>query len=142
MRVYFAGKILKSFKKIEIDFKAELELEHSVDLVKDLMDMDMSSILRKLTTDDKIREVVPFSVSIIGANMAESFEERIISVMNQIMTPQRTSLSDTHAEKLCVLRVNRSYMRKMKKAYPKLALRLSKYQTSKIRKMAAAAAKK
>ena len=61
---------------------------------------------------------------------------------NQIMTPQRTSLSDTHAEKLCVLRVNRSYMRKMKKAYPKLALRLSKYQTSKIRKMAAAAAKK
>ena len=50
--------------------------------------------------------------------------------------------SDTHAEKLCVLRVNRMYMRKMKKAYPKLALRLSKYQTSKIRKIAAAAAKK
>jgi hypothetical protein len=134
--------MLKSFKKIEIDFEAELGLEHTADLVKDLMDMDMSSILRKLATDDKIRDVVPFSVSIIGANMAESFEERIISVMNLIMTPQRTSLSDTHAEKLCVLRVNRLYMRKMKKAYPKLALRLNKYQTSKIRKMTAAAAKK
>ena len=136
-----AGKMLKSFKKINIDFKAELMLDHDPDLVKDLMDMDMSKILRKLTTNDQIREVVPFSASIIGANMAESFEERIISVMNLIMTPQRTSLDDAHAEKLCVLRVNRLYMRKMKRAYPKLALRLSNYQTSKIRKMAAAAAK-
>ena len=59
--------------------------------------------------------------------------ERHISVVNQILTKKRTNLSDEYLEKLAVLRMNRMFMRKMKKAFPTLALRLANFHASKIR---------
>jgi hypothetical protein len=108
-----------------------------LDLLTDLLDVDMSPVLRKLSSS-AIGEIVPYSVSIIGANMAETFNERQFSAMNLIMTTKRTRLSDRQLEILAVLRMNRSYMRAMKNNFPKLALRLSSYHTTKIRKMASA----
>ena len=48
------------------------------------------------------------------------------------MTKKRTRLSDKHLEMLAVLRMNRSYMRMMRRAFPTLALRLNKYHSSKV----------
>ena len=108
-----------------------------LDLLTDLLDVDMSPVLKKLSSS-AIGEIVPYSVSIIGANMAETFNERQFSAMNLIMTTKRTRLSDRQLEILAVLRMHRAYMRAMKKNFPKLALRLSSYHTKKIRKMASA----
>jgi hypothetical protein len=49
---------------------------------------------------------VAFAMTRLAPNMAESFNERQISVCNQIMTCDRTSMHDDLLESLAVLRMN------------------------------------
>ena len=52
---------------------------------------------------------VALTISRLGINMAESFNERQIHVCNQIMTPERTRMHDDLLESLAVLRINREW---------------------------------
>ena len=103
-----------------------------LDLLTDLMQLDINDQLKELSGSATVGEVVPYACSLIGANVWETYCERHISVVNQILTKKRTRLGDATLEKLAVLRMNRAFMRMMKAAFPTLALRLSKYHSSKI----------
>ena len=89
------------------------------------MELNINEELKTLAKNSTVGEVVPFACSIIGSNVSETFNERHISVVNQILTKKRTRLSNGTLEKLSVLRMNRDFMRKMKKSFPNLALRLA-----------------
>ena len=95
-------------------------------MLTDLMELDINEQMKQLSAS-AVGEVVPYAVSIIGANMSETYSERHISVVNQVLTVKRTRLGDEMLEKLAVLRMNRAFMRRMKAAFPTLSLRLSKY---------------
>ena len=57
----------------------------------------------------------------IGALMAESFCERVISAANLIVNEGNTVLSDRHVEKLTILRMNRDFMEFMRANYNSVA---------------------
>ena len=59
------------------------------------------------------------AICYIGANLASSFCERVNSCAKNIMTHDRTLLSDNHLEKLCYLRMNRDFIYYLKAKYPK-----------------------
>ena len=133
-----AAKLLKKMHTMCFDFVATHDLSVTKDdgsgfktteelnLLTDLMELNISEQLKQLSAS-AVGEVVPYAVSIIGANMSETYSERHISVVNQILTVKRTRLGDEMLEKLAVLRMNRTFMRRMKAAFPTLSLRLSKY---------------
>ena len=133
-----AAKLLKKMHTMCFDFVATHDLSVTKDdgsgfktteelnLLTDLMELNISEQLKQLSAS-AVGEVVPYAVSIIGANMSETYSERHISVVNQILTVKRTRLGDEMLEKLAVLRMNRAFMRRMKAAIPTLSLRLSKY---------------
>ena len=118
-------------KKTNGEFKTNAEL----DLLTDLLDVDVGAIYVQLSGNAVLGEAVPFSITVVGANMAESFCEREIHVVNQIMTPERTSLDDVTLEKLAVLRMNRQFMESMKESYPTLAMLLNKYYSKDVQKL-------
>ena len=103
-----------------------------LDLVEDMIDLDMGSLLRKLGAH--LGELVAFASAIIGSNISESFCECEISVVNQIMTSKRTRIIDTRLEKLTVLKMNRVFIEDMKKRYPRLFSRLNTVYSEEVRK--------
>ena len=96
------------------------------------MQLDINEQLKELSGSAAVGEVMPYACSLIGANVSETYCERHISVVNQILTKKRTPLGDDTLEKLAVLRMNRTFMRMMKAAFPTLALRLSNYHWKEI----------
>ena len=57
----------------------------------------------------------------IGNNLASSFCERVNSCAKLVMTHDRTMLNDAHLEKVCWLRMNRTFMTYMKVKHPEIA---------------------
>lgn len=132
-------KMLQKVSKSRIDLVKTLKLKirkadgvlksnDELDLVKDYIGIDMGKLFLKLAP--RMGEIVPFACSIIGANIAESFCEKEISAVKQIMTLKRTKLSDAMLEKLTVLKMNEKFMRSMRKSYPLLFSKLNRYDCS------------
>ena len=57
----------------------------------------------------------------IGALMAESFCERVISAANLVVNDGNTLLSDRHVEMVTILRMNRNFMEFMRANYNHVA---------------------
>ena len=96
----------------------------SLDLVGDLMNKDVGMVYRKIIETDPLRRsygYIPLmalsSPAQIGALMAESFCERVISCGNLVVNDGNTLLSDGHVEKATVLRMNRKFMEFMRANY-------------------------
>ena len=75
------------------------------------MNVDLGPFLVELHKRDhgKFKRLAECSASMLGAALAESFSERVISCVNVVMTEGRTLLDDADLEKIAVLRMNRSY---------------------------------
>ena len=134
-----AFKLLMKASKMKVDFVKALCLEirnsvgsikvtNELDLLEDMIDLDMGPLLCSLAAH--LKDLVSFACAIIGANVSESFCEREISIVNQIMTKRRTSITDERLEKLTVLKMNRLFIEDMKKQYPKLFSRLNTLYSS------------
>ena len=62
----------------------------------------------------------------LGALNAESFCERILSQANNVMTSGNTLLSDEELEMIVILRMNRDFMKFMRKHYADISLQTFK----------------
>ena len=99
--------------------------------VMGLIALPIVKIHRRIEKDECVRlhpqfEYIPSLVRIFVGNLnAESFNERIISVLNQVMTTDNTLLSSKSVERLGILRINRDFMAYMRDKYPKLVDKLS-----------------
>ena len=136
-----AAKLLKKAAKTKIDFVKSLDLKiinsigsikatNELDVLEDMIGLDIGTLFRDLAT--RLEDLIAFASSVIGSNMSESFCEREISIVNQIMTTKRTRITDNRLEKLSVLRMNHLFMKKMKKYYPTLFSRLNVIFTEEI----------
>ena len=109
-------------------FKKELahvDSEEELDPIQDLLTLNMLKVYRTLVEDpdemgffETYGYLPKLSLCYIGANLASSFCERVNSCAKNIMTHDRTLLSDTHLEKLCFLRMNRDIIYYLKAKYP------------------------
>jgi hypothetical protein len=59
----------------------------------------------------------------IGALLAESFCERVVSACNTVMTDGNTLLGDEELEMLVILRMNRDFMKFMRDNYSDLSMK-------------------
>ena len=59
----------------------------------------------------------------LGSNLSEAFCEQVIAAANNIMTEGRTLLGEDYLEMLCVLRMNRDFMRHMRTNYEDVAMK-------------------
>ena len=60
----------------------------------------------------------------LGSNLSEAFCEQVIAAANNIMTEGRTLLGEDYLEMLCVLRMNRDFMRRhMRTNYEDVAMK-------------------
>ena len=99
-----------------------------LDLVTDLMRLNVGPLYSSLIADDPDRATFGYiplmagcSEGNIGALMAESFCERGLSVANDVMVDGNTLLSDEELEMIVVLRMNRSFMRYMRRIFKGLS---------------------
>lgn len=90
---------------------------YQLDIVRYRIPMDMAEFFLKLSP--VMGETIPFTCTVVGANISESFCERELHLVNQVMTKTRTSLSDYKLEKLSVLKMNECFMRTMRSTYPR-----------------------
>jgi len=75
-----------------------LKSNNKLYLVEDFIGINIEDLLLKLAP--RIEGIIPFACSNIGANRAESFPEREIHTVDQIMRLSKTKLSDEMLEKL------------------------------------------
>jgi len=80
----------------------------------DLIHVDLAPFYRDLAGQPEMATFVPYAMSRLGDNMAESFNERQIHVVNQIMTADRCLISSRLLEYLAVLRMNSCWMESMR----------------------------
>lgn len=139
-----AKDVFRIWKKATFDWKEIFNIHpkgpdgkekanEELDLLWDLLPGDMSKVYSPLASSGRLHHLVPMALTLVGCNIAESFCEREIHVVNQVMTPARTLLDDRHLEMLAVLRMNREYMLDMRRRFPELAMKLNKFQTYVIR---------
>jgi hypothetical protein len=86
------------------------------------MFVDMGMVYKKIIESDPRRKLYGWfpllagcSVGQLGALMAESFCERIISSANLVLTDKNTKLGDDELEMLVVLKTNRDFMVEMRR---------------------------
>ena len=111
---------------MRVDFAAEFDNKdlEKPDLMA-LMDLPMGKVYRKL--EERAGEfghlplMAAGSTGQIGALLSESFCERVLSCANDVMTDGNTLLADEELEMLVVLRMNRDFMKRMRKKYPRLS---------------------
>lgn len=120
----------KNFRRLEIDWKSEFPDAHlgdDIDLM-DLMQVDIGKLYLRLQADDVDQKKYGYLLMMaagskgeLGALMAESFAERMISAANDIMDTGNTLLDDVELEMLIILRMNRDFMTWMRAVYPEVA---------------------
>ena len=104
----------------------QVENEESIDTVNDLLTLNvLKNVYKEFIADPDdcgffvLYGYLPqLALCYIGANLASSFCERVNSCAKNIMTHDRTMLSDHHLEMLCYLRMNRDYIYYLKIKYP------------------------
>ena len=132
-----AKKSFSNWKKHVVDWESEFPRmtksgvdqkgNPQADLVKDMMKLDMGKLYRDMEKEgpDGPFGLIPLMASgtraQIGALMAKSFCERVISQVNLIMDDGNTLLKPATLEKLTVLHMNRDFMEFMRKEHPDLA---------------------
>ena len=130
-----AKKVYKKWREFEVSWHAEFPDDVkswrtlTPDLVHDLMKVDVGKIYARLEEagPDGSGEfgLIPLMANgthcNIGAMMAESFCERIISMVGNVIDEGNTLLKDRSLERLTVLRMNREFMSFMRAKYPDLA---------------------
>ena len=121
-----AKKVWKNWTKLleVIDWSEQFkdaELPEEPDIVFDLMELDMGIFYNKIIKSDANRKIygyIPAMASCchaeIGALNAESFCERVLSAANLVVNEGNTLLSSDEVEMLGVLRINRTFMEKMR----------------------------
>ncbi len=99
-----------------------MQNQNVLDLIEDLMFVDMGKVYKNIIQSDPRREkygwlpvMAGCSVGQLGALLAESFCERIISSANLILTDKNTKLGDDELEMLVVLKTNREFMVEMRR---------------------------
>ena len=93
--------------------------EEDLDSIDDLMELDVLRMLYKSLIEDEtlsagVGKLPKIALCYIGNNLASSYCERVSSCAKLVMTHDRTVLNDAHLEKVCWLRMNRSFMTYMK----------------------------
>lgn len=121
-----AKKVWRNWTKLHnvIDWREQFkdaELPEEPDIVFDLMELDMGIFYNKIIKSDAERKIygyIPAMASCcyaeIGALNAESFCERVLSGANLVVNEGNTILSSDEVEMLSVLRINRTFMEKMR----------------------------
>lgn len=105
-----------------------MKVDEQPDLVSDLLGVDISIVLTKISENDVKRRrfgwLIQMSECFSAGNTASSFCERFISVANDVMTHGRALLGDEVVEMLAVLRMNRHFMKMMKEQHGHLVNKL------------------
>ena len=70
---------------------------------------------------ESVRDAEVGSRGQLGALMAESFCERILSCAKQVLHAERLSLKPEEYEKIVILRMNRAFMEYMRQNHAKYA---------------------
>jgi hypothetical protein len=99
---------------------------HAMDLLDVNIGPYYSELIGKTQTSKKedMATFIAFIMARLGANMAESYNERQIHVCNQIMTSDRTSMQDDLLESLAVLRMNSKWFLERKDIFQDVLLHL------------------
>lgn len=107
----------------EIDPKLKDKTDY--DLIGDLLHVDVGKFYAQYEKRDPERKQYGWLPDMarcrIGAENAESFSERVLSVANQVVTDGNTLLDDAEVEMVAVLRMNKWFMEFMRKHHPELA---------------------
>ena len=103
-----------------------IKTESELDSVDDLMELDVLHGVYERLIEDKtlgggVGRLPLLALCYIGNNLASSFCERVNSCAKLVMTHDRTVLNDGHLEKVCWLRMNRSFMTYMKVKHQEIA---------------------
>ena len=126
-----ARRVLKNWKKYSVDWlslfphlKASHKDAESLDLTEDLMRLDIGILYKQLEAMDTTRvqfgwipTMASSSLGQLGALSTESYCERILSCANNVITKGNTLLADIELEMIVTLRMNREFMRFMRKYY-------------------------
>lgn len=97
-----------------------------LDAVKDLLNINIIPLLINLAESSQYGFLPKLALSVIGKNQSSSFCERINSAGKLVMTDGRTLLGKKHLEMCVVLRINKKFMKYMKKKYKALGKELIK----------------
>ena len=112
------------FKDLFHNELAHIAREEELDPIDDLLPLNILRVYIKLVGDPDFFKMYGYlprlSLCYIGANLASSFCERVNSCAKNIMTHDRTLLSDKHLEMLCYLRMNRDFIYFLKAKYPSI----------------------
>jgi hypothetical protein len=103
--------------------------QEDIDVLKDLLKFDMLKVIRtQFIDDDPDRKkygylpiMATHSRGSIGTLLSSSFAERINSAANIVMGKDNTLLDPKTVNMLVVLRMNRSFMEKMRKKHKGLS---------------------
>ena len=124
---------------MKVEWKKEFDIKEfsgrdaagneKVDLVKDLLSVDIGKLYRDLEQKKEFG-LIPLMANgthcNIGANMSESFCERVISQYNLVLDKGNALLSAELLEMIIILRMNRDFMIFMRREYPDVANQLFK----------------
>ena len=115
--------MLRRWLKLEIDWVAEfpaMELKQPIDLMH-LMEVDMGQVYKRIEDSDPSRQrygyIPRMAHGIIGALNSEGFCERMLSAAGLVMTEGNTLLDEEEMEKLTLLKMNKEFMKFMRKHY-------------------------
>lgn len=104
---------------------SHIEREEDLDPIDGFLPLNILKVYSTLVEDpddlgfSKMYGYLPrMSLCYIGANLASSFCERVNLCAKNIMTHDRTLLSDKHLEMVCYLRMNRDFIYYLKAKYP------------------------
>jgi hypothetical protein len=99
-----------------------------LDFFEDLLHLDIGNLYTKLEVGKTPHPVYGYMFSMaethMGRSLASSLPERINSAAALILTEGRTLLKDHHLEMCTILRINKKFVRYMKKKHPEIATQL------------------
>ncbi|KAK3246720.1 hypothetical protein CYMTET_43755 [Cymbomonas tetramitiformis] len=124
-------RVFKNWVAIEVDWRKEFPevvFGEEIDVVSDLLQVDIGRLYLGLKSEDLNRKeygwltlMASSSAFQIGALMAESICERVLSCANQVLVDGNTLLSDAEIEMIVLLRMNREFMEYMRRNFGNLS---------------------
>ena len=108
------------------------ELYGNLHPIDDLLPLDIAPFYVQLHESGEFGLLPRMGLARLGRHLGEAFCEREGSIAKEVMTDGRTLLSDTHLEKVAILRINKKLMRHFKTTYPNLIRKKTIEKTLKI----------
>jgi hypothetical protein len=112
-----------------LELYPDQELPECPDILKDLREVDLGVIFKKLVAEDPDRSkygwlpiMATHSRASVGSLLASSYVERINSAANLIVTKGNTVLSDEDIDMCTTLRMNKNFMKFMRDNYNDISM--------------------